>query len=68
MFWLRNSAVTEKQRLLDRFSCYDYTAALKENRKKRHGSTCSWLLAESEYCKWRAHPRSSLLWLTGGGE
>jgi uncharacterized protein (DUF2235 family) len=60
--------VTEKQRLLDRISSYDYTAALKENRKKRHGSTCSWLMAQSAYRQWREHPQSSLFWMSGGGE
>jgi hypothetical protein len=60
--------VTEKERLLDRFSSHDYQATLKENRKKRHGSTCSWLMTLEQYKGWRDDAQSSLFWLSGGGE
>jgi hypothetical protein len=61
-------SVSAKQRLLERLSSYDHKAALNENRKKRHGSSCSWLPEQPVYRQWLADPQSSIFWLSGGGE
>lgn len=54
-----------KQRLLDQLSTYDHLAALKENHRKRHGTTSTWLSKRAEYLKWLESILSSVFWLSG---
>jgi hypothetical protein len=54
-------------RLLNQLSSFEYKVGLKENRKKRHGSTGSWLMAQQEYQSWFKDKCSSFLLLWGGG-
>ncbi len=56
---------SEKQRLLDQVSSHDYQAALLRNRKKRHGTTCTWLSRQETYMRWLQAPMSSVFLLSG---
>ena len=54
-----------KERLLNQLSSYNYLAALKQERKKRHGMTSSWLSQTSEWTEWAHSPLSSVFWFSG---
>jgi hypothetical protein len=57
--------VIAKVKLVERLSTYDHIAALKRLRKKRYGSTGSWLYQTDEFSAWLSEKHSSLLCLTG---
>lgn len=54
-----------KQFLLDKLSTYDYISALKQLRKKRYGTTSTWLKKTHEYELWLNECKSSIFWLSG---
>lgn len=51
--------------VLDKISTYDHLTALKQARKKRHGTRCSWLSPTIEYGDWFVDSESSLFWCFG---
>jgi hypothetical protein len=57
--------VIAKAKLVERLSSYNHVAALKRLRKKRYGSTGSWLYKTDEFGTWMSENHSSLLCLTG---
>lgn len=57
----------EREKLLGLLSTYDYVAALKRMRRKRHGNTSSWLSNTQTFKDWLEDKRSSALWLSGIG-
>lgn len=54
-----------KQFLLDMLSTYNHISALKQLRKKRYGTTSTWLSKTSEYELWLNESKSSFFWLSG---
>lgn len=54
-----------KALVLDKISTYDHLAALKQARKKRHGTTSLWLSQTAEYRDWLKDPASSFFWCSG---
>ena len=50
---------------MDHVSSYDYLAAFKQARKKRHGTTSLWLSQTDEYRDWLGDSQSSLFWCSG---
>ncbi|KAH8586021.1 ankyrin repeat-containing domain protein [Bisporella sp. PMI_857] len=58
-------AKVEREKLLEKLSVYDYIGALKRMRKKRHGTTSSWLSETKAFKDWLKDINSSTLWLSG---
>lgn len=58
-------AKVQKQFLLDKLSTYDYISPLKQVRKKRYGTTSTWLTKTIEYEMWLNESGSSFFWLSG---
>lgn len=54
-----------KQFLLNQLSTYDYISALKQVRKKRYGTTSTWLMETPEYKLWSNESKPSFFWLSG---
>ncbi|MCJ1309800.1 hypothetical protein MMC25_003461 [Agyrium rufum] len=54
-----------RRRLLCNLSEYDYNAALKKARRKRHRTTAQWLLGITEFQTWKSNTESSLFVLSG---
>ncbi|KAJ9634593.1 hypothetical protein H2199_008876 [Coniosporium tulheliwenetii] len=54
-----------RQQLLDSLSTYDYLAAFKQARKKRHGNTTQWLTRTSEMDRWLNDPGCPVFWCSG---
>ena len=55
----------EREKLLEKLSLHDYIGALKRIRKKRHGTTSSWLTENKTFKDWVEDTNSSTLWLSG---
>jgi hypothetical protein len=55
----------EKEKLLEKLSSHDYISPLKRMRKKRHGTTSSWLSENEAFKAWLDDTKSSTLWLSG---
>lgn len=50
---------------LEKISAYDHVAAFNQARKKRHGTTSSWLTETTEYQQWKQDPQSSTFYCSG---
>ena len=61
----RLRAKSQKETLLRKLSSHDYIGPLKRIRKKRHGTTASWLTETTAFKTWFAETKSSTLWLSG---
>ena len=59
---------TRKQKLLNKFSNYDYMTPYRRASLKRHGQTASWLTESAKFADWMADPKSSIFILTGKRE
>ena len=59
---------TQKQKLLDRLSNYDYMTPYRRASMKRHGQTAVWLTESTEFADWVAEPKSSIFILSGKRE
>jgi hypothetical protein len=57
--------VAVKAKLFERIPTYDYVGALKRMRKKRYGSTGSWLYSTKDFNAWITEDCSSLFCFTG---
>lgn len=60
-----HALMKRKALVLDKISTYDHLAALKQARKKRHGTTSLWLSQTAEYRDWLKDPASSFFWCSG---
>ena len=58
-------ALTQKQKLLDALSTYDYLGPLRRERKKRYGRTGLWLSECREYQSWLHDDKAGVFWLSG---
>ncbi|KAI3326133.1 ankyrin repeat-containing domain protein [Xylariaceae sp. AK1471] len=58
-------AQDQKQRLLDALCTYRPERLLKQNQRKRFGSTTSWVFQTPEFCQWVDMGGPPLLWCSG---
>ncbi|EHL03534.1 hypothetical protein M7I_0174 [Glarea lozoyensis 74030] len=61
----RARSLAVKAKLLERLPAYDYVGSLKRMRKKRYGSTGSWLYNTKDFNAWITEDCSSLFCFTG---
>lgn len=54
-----------RRKLLDKLSIHDHVSALKQERKKRHSQTSTWLCQTEEFNNWLNESESSLFWCSG---
>src|SRR6266487_67450 len=57
--------VATRRKLLDRLSEYDYIGSLKHARRKRYGTTGSWLSGTKAFKDWLEDSKFGTLWLSG---